>query len=62
MDRSLTADTFRQRLRDTLERTGISQSDLAGRISVDRSTLSQLMNSQANRLPRADTVAAIATT
>jgi transcriptional regulator with XRE-family HTH domain len=62
MDRSLTADTFRQRLRDTLERTRISQSDLAGRISVDRSTLSQLMNSQANRLPRADTVGAIATT
>ena len=43
-----------------MEDRGLTQSALARRIGVDRSTLSQLLSADADRLPRADTVAAIA--
>ena len=39
---------------------GLNQSSLASAIGVDRSTLSQLLSADGERLPRADTVAAIA--
>ena len=39
----------------------MSRSEFARRIGTDRSTLSQLLASDGNRLPRAETIAAIAT-
>lgn len=43
-----------------MARTGISGAALAREIKIDRSTLSQLLSEDSERLPRADTVAAIA--
>lgn len=45
-----------------MERAGLSRSALARRIGVDRSTLSQILSDDGVRLPRADTVAALAVT
>ncbi len=61
MDRRDTARVFRVRLSEALERAGVNQSSLARRTGIDRSTLSQLLSPDETRLPRADTVAAIAT-
>ncbi len=61
MDRRDIARMFRARLAEAMERTGLSRSRLAERVGIDRSTLSQLLSSEEDRLPRADTVAAIAT-
>ena len=60
MARTDTVRQFRSRLLQVMEDRGLSQSALARRIGVDRSTLSQLLSPDADRLPRADTVAAIA--
>lgn len=60
MQRIDTVRQFRSRLLQAMEERGLSQSALARRIGVDRSTLSQLLSADADRLPRADTVAAIA--
>jgi transcriptional regulator with XRE-family HTH domain len=62
MDRRDTARMFRARLAEAMERTGLNRSRLAERVGIDRSTLSQLLSSDEDRLPRADTVAAIAMT
>ncbi len=62
MDRRDTVRVFRARLTRALERSGLNRSALASMVGVDRSTLSQLLSSENDRLPRADTVAAIATT
>ena len=43
-----------------MERADTSQAALARRIGISRSTLAQLLSAEACRLPRADTVAAIA--
>tara|TARA_R110002012_G_scaffold281585_1_gene470834 strand:- start:664 stop:1476 length:813 start_codon:yes stop_codon:yes gene_type:complete len=43
-----------------MERAGMNRSSLARRVGVDRSTLSQLLSPDNERLPRADTVASIA--
>ncbi|MHA1563715.1 MAG: helix-turn-helix domain-containing protein, partial [Alphaproteobacteria bacterium] len=61
MDRRETARIFRVRLSEALSRAGVNQSALARRTGIDRSTLSQLLSPDETRLPRADTVAAIAT-
>ena len=61
MDRRETARIFRVRLSEALARAGVNQSALARRTGIDRSTLSQLLSPDETRLPRADTVAAIAT-
>lgn len=53
---------FRKRLLEAMSRAGLSRSGLARSIGIDRSTLSQLMAPANDRLPRADTVAAIAGT
>jgi transcriptional regulator with XRE-family HTH domain len=45
-----------------IARAGLSQAAFAGKAGVDRSTLAQLMTDEAPRLPRADTLTAIATT
>ncbi len=59
-DRRQTVAVFRTRLAEALERAEMTRSGLARKTGVDRSTLSQLLSSENDRLPRADTVAAIA--
>ena len=60
-ERRDTVSAFRSRLELAMERIGINQSGLARAIGVDRSTLSQLLSRSGDRLPRADTVASMAT-
>ena len=60
MRRHDTVDTFRTRLTEVIERSGMSRSEFARRIGADRSTLSQLLAPEGTRLPRAETIAAIA--
>ncbi|WP_420724100.1 MULTISPECIES: helix-turn-helix domain-containing protein [unclassified Hwanghaeella] len=60
LDRRETVSSFRKRLESAMADVGINQSGLARAIGVDRSTLSQLLSRSADRLPRADTVAAMA--
>ena len=60
MDRRDTAHRFRERLREAMEKGQVNRSNLAAQIGIDRSTLSQLLSAEADRLPRADTAAAIA--
>lgn len=62
MDRRDTVRQFRSNLAQAMERTGLTQSALARQVGVDRSTLSQLLSPDNDRLPRADTVAAMAAT
>ena len=62
MDRRDTARVFRSRLAEILEKRKLSRSRLAARVGIDRSTLSQLLSSDDDRLPRAETVAAMAST
>jgi len=62
MDRRDTVSIFRSRLIEAMERAGVNRSALAARVGIDRSTLSQLLSADSDRLPRADTVAAIAST
>ncbi len=59
-DRRETVVVFRTRFLEALESAGLSRSALARRTGIDRSTLSQLLSPDNDRLPRADTVAAIA--
>ena len=61
-DRRQTVRLFRERLHALVEDMDGSQAAFARRIGIDRSTLSQLMAGPDDRLPRADTVAAIAQT
>ena len=51
---------FQQRLQQVIAQSGLNRSSFAKSISVDRSTLSQLLSPENVRLPRADTVASIA--
>ncbi|MBM3571988.1 MAG: helix-turn-helix transcriptional regulator, partial [Alphaproteobacteria bacterium] len=60
MDRRDTSRLFRARLEQALARAGLSQAEVARRTGIDRSTLSQLLAADLDRLPRADTVAALA--
>jgi transcriptional regulator with XRE-family HTH domain len=60
MDRRETRRIFHARLGQAMAEAGLSQSALARRVGVDRSTLSQLLADEGDRLPRADTVAAMA--
>ena len=60
MDRRDVSRVFRTRLSDAMERAGASRAALARRVGIDRSTLTQLLSTDADRLPRADTVAAVA--
>ena len=61
-DKRNTIRAFRERLSALIEQNGGRQAEFARRIGVDRSTLSQLLAGRDDRLPRADTVAAIAQT
>jgi transcriptional regulator with XRE-family HTH domain len=60
MHRRETVEIFRNRLIEVIERSGMSRSEFARRIGADRSTLSQLLAADGTRLPRAETIAAIA--
>ena len=59
MERRDIARVFRARLRQAMEKSGFNRSTLARRIGMDRSTLSQLLATEHDRLPRAETVAAL---
>jgi transcriptional regulator with XRE-family HTH domain len=60
MDRREIVKVFRERLEEVIRRSGDNRSAFAARIGLDRSTLSQLLAADQVRLPRAETVAAIA--
>lgn len=60
MDKRETIVTFRNRLREVMEQNDESQSAFARRVGLDRSTLSQLLDERGDRLPRAETIVAIA--
>jgi len=60
MHRNETVEVFRTRLVEVIEGSGLSRSEFARRIGADRSTLSQLLAADGTRLPRAETIAAIA--
>lgn len=58
--RQETVETFRRRLNRVIEESGLSRSAFAKRMGLDRSTLFQLLTEGNNRLPRMETVVAIA--
>jgi len=60
LDRRDILPRFQQRLRQVLARSELSQSDFAKAAGIDRSTLSQLLAPGADRLPRVESLAAIA--
>ncbi|RDD63708.1 helix-turn-helix domain-containing protein [Ferruginivarius sediminum] len=60
MERTEWVERFRDRLNELIEREGSSRAAFAARIGLDRSTLSQLLAPENARLPRAETIAAIA--
>jgi len=60
MDRRDTVRSFRQRLADVIARSGLSRTKFAERVGIDRSTLAQVLSPANDRLPRAETLAAVA--
>jgi len=60
MQRSDTVEIFRTRLEEIIGRAGLSRSAFAKKVGVDRSTLSQILSPRSDRLPRVETLAAIA--
>jgi len=60
LDRRDILPRFQQRLRQVLARSELSQTDFATAAGIDRSTLSQFLAPGADRLPRVESVAAIA--
>ncbi|WP_292293938.1 helix-turn-helix transcriptional regulator [Marivita sp.] len=60
MDKRERARVFRNRLLDAINRAGSTQSALARKTGVDRSTISQLLRDDAARLPNAHVVGACA--
>lgn len=60
IDKRLRAEQFRTRLRKAMQAAGVSQSELARGIGVDRSTISQLLTDDGPRLPNAHVVGACA--
>lgn len=60
MKRAVAPPAFRDRLIRVIERTGLNHAAFARKTGLDRSTLSQLLAAANGRLPRAETLAAIA--
>jgi transcriptional regulator with XRE-family HTH domain len=60
VDRRETVEVFRKHLGEVIGRAGLSRSAFAKRVGLDRSTLSQLLSADNQRLPRAETIASIA--
>lgn len=58
--RQSTVELFRERLEQVIDRSGLSRSAFARRAEIDRSTLSQILSPTGDRLPRVETLAAIA--
>ena len=58
--RSQAVATFRSRVLELLAHEALSRSAFAARVGLDRSTLTQLLSPDNQRLPRAETVIAIA--
>src|SRR5215468_12734937 len=54
------AQGFRERLERIIRQTGLNHAAFARHVGVDRSTLSQLLSPANDRLPRAETLVAIA--
>lgn len=59
-DKTARAETFRRRLAQAIDTSGLSQSALARAIGADRSTLSQALGDSGARLPSAHVVGACA--
>ncbi len=62
LDRRQLLATFRERFDAVVQRSGAGRGEFAERLGLDRSTLSQLLSPANRRLPRAETLAEIATT
>ncbi len=60
MDRRIVASEFRSRVLQAMERAEVTKSALAEQAGIDRSTLTQMLSGEYDRLPRADTAASIA--
>ena len=60
MTKRETVDTFRRRLSEKIERSGLSRARFASRAGLSRSALSQLLLETNVRLPRAETIAQLA--
>ena len=60
MNRQEAVEKFQERLSEVIERAGLSRSAFASQLGLDRSTLSQLLSAGNDRLPRAETIVAIA--
>jgi transcriptional regulator with XRE-family HTH domain len=58
--RDETVETFRERLAEVIAGSGLRRAAFARRVGIDRSTLAQLLSATNDRLPRAETIAAIA--
>ena len=61
-DKRDTAELFRERLERLVRRTGSNRSHFAQEAGIDRSALTQLLSGATTRLPRAETLVAIAAT
>jgi transcriptional regulator with XRE-family HTH domain len=59
-DRAELVRLFRERLVAVMARSGLGQSAFAASVGIDRSTLSQILSPANDRLPRLESVAAIA--
>jgi transcriptional regulator with XRE-family HTH domain len=60
MQKHETVETFRQRLQNLIQRSGLSRAKFAAHAGLDRSTLTQLLAEHNIRLPRAETITRIA--
>jgi transcriptional regulator with XRE-family HTH domain len=60
LDRREILPRFQERLRQVIARSELSQTEFALAAGIDRSTLSQLLAPGADRLPRVESIAAIA--
>ena len=59
-DKEETLVTFTERLTEVIELSGATRGSVAERAGIDRSTLTQLLSRRNQRLPRLDTVVALA--
>lgn len=60
MKRSQTVELFRARLLEVIGKSDLTRSAFAEKVGMDRSTLSQLLSGETDRLPRVETLASIA--
>lgn len=60
MDKRDLSTVFRERLKLLLARSDLNQSAFAAAVGIDRSALSQLLSGASTRLPRAETLLAVA--